>query len=264
MAQTIRGIFTADKLHREKQYFNPCQLRPFHPHGCPKPLTPHHCVPDHCWKPRGGSARINLGNTTPATEMSRKDGLCICVDGSGKSSDSSAGVKYRQLCDTYKDKLDNLQNAGDSKALAATFKREANDLTRGTTTIFANMGSHSKIHHIFDAAEDELAKLNKNATPSLGENVATLSQLENLAATVLAKVTGCDAKDLKRQMRSYHHSKGFSGKTLLRARAEGGAPAAPNPPNALGQPTDLSKAQRTTARQGVSTFLNDSYTRLGI
>ncbi len=262
MAQTIKGIFTADKLHGEKQYFNPCQLRPFHPHGCPKPLTPHHCVPDHCWKPRGGSARINLGNTTPATEMSHDDGLCICVDGSGKSSDSSAGDKYRELCATYKDKLDNLQSAGDSKALAAIFKSEANDFTRGTTTIFANMGSHSKIHHIFDAAEDELAR--QNEQNGLGANVATLSQLEDLAAKVISKVTNCSKNDLKRQLRKYHRRRGIHENTLLRARAKGGAPAAPHPPNALGQLTDMSKAQRTTARQGVSKFLNNSYTRLGI
>lgn len=260
MVQTVPGAYTSAQVHAEGTYFAPCKLRT-HSAGCPSPLTPHHCVPDHCWKPRGGSARINLGNTTPATEMSFSDGLCICVDGSGKNSDSSAGEEYAQLCETHKDKLDNLQNAGDSKSLAATFESQAGSHTE-TTTNFNNMGKHGKIHHIFDAAEDNLAQ--QNQTQGLGKNVATLSQLENLAATVIAKVTGCDAEDLKRQMRSYRKSKGIRGATLLRARAKGGAPAAPHPTNALGQLTYLSKAQRTTARQGVSTFLNNSYTRLGI
>lgn len=298
MAQTITGIFTADELHEAKQYFNPCQLRPFHPHGCPKPLTPHHCVPDHCWKPQGGNARINLGGTTPPTNMTREDGLCICIDGpdkykggstEGTFQGSTTGMwsnrpnKDTTLIDRFNDSAANTIDAQiESIALKDHFedlynqqrptREQLTPSTLGMSTngwapgteqpYYQRLGTHGKIHHIFDAAEDELAR--QNQTQGLGDNVATLSQLEKLAATVIAKVTGCDAKDLKRQMKSYHNSKGIRGETLLRARADGKAPAAPQPPNALGMPTNLSKAQRTTSQQGVATFLNNAYNRLGI
>ncbi len=333
MAQTIKGIFTADELHEQGQYFSPCQLRPFDI-GCPKPLTPHHCVPDHCFvkipeKKKKKivvtpEERIKIDYTPPPlppppppqkTEMTNGEGLCICVDGTGKADEpcDDGKVEYsnedgmanlwpnRKDDTTTKAKSDyhnaktgtkeDLRDA--SKALESRYKElnkqhspnskrthikgadfGYNDKTKswdpnggksGTRSDYYDaLGTHGKIHHLFDAAEDELAELNKKATPSLGENVATLSQLENLAATVIAKVTGCDAKDLKRQMRSYHNSKGICGETLLRARAKGGAPAKPDHPNALGQPTYLSKEQRKEAADGVNAFLNDSYTGVGI
>ncbi len=233
MVQTVPGAYTSAKVHAEGTYFEPCKLRT-HSAGCPSPLTPHHCVPDHCWKATGRkTSRISLAGAKPPT-MGHGSGLCICVDGSGKYSDSSAGDKYRQLSDAHKDKLANLQSAGDSKSLAATFKSQGKGHTSGTTAIVNNMGKHGQIHHTFDAAENSLAA--KNRTNGLGKNVATLDQLEDLAAETISKVTGCDKNDLKKQMRDYHHSCGIRKGTLLRANASGRGKAHPGPNLTLGSP----------------------------
>lgn len=111
---------------------------------------------------------------------------------------------------------------------------------RNRRTYYNALGTHGKIHHIFDAAEDELARLNAEAPPgpNLGENVATLDQLENLAADVLSKVTGCDSNDLKSQIREYHKEKGIHEDTLLRANAKGGQKADLKDNRTLGEKLD--------------------------
>jgi len=56
-----------------------CKLVPFK-QGCPAPNTPHHCVPDHCFKTPGKTGTYYPG------AVEHKDGLCVCVEGQTKSS----------------------------------------------------------------------------------------------------------------------------------------------------------------------------------
>lgn len=59
-----------------------CILRPYKK-GCPDKKTPHHCVPDHCFKKP--TIKGVLGARLPGSP-SHADGLCICVDGATKST----------------------------------------------------------------------------------------------------------------------------------------------------------------------------------
>jgi hypothetical protein len=81
-----------------------CTLKP-HRKGCPPPQTPHHVVPDHCFKQPG-----DAGGYYPGTEgVKDANGLCICVGGANKSTakdgSSISRVKgkfleyYRKLAD---------------------------------------------------------------------------------------------------------------------------------------------------------------------
>lgn len=81
-----------------------CTLKPYRK-GCTPPQTPHHVVPDHCFKQPG-----DAGGYYPGTEgVKHADGLCICVGGATKSTatdgSSISRVKgkfleyYRKLAD---------------------------------------------------------------------------------------------------------------------------------------------------------------------
>jgi len=59
-----------------------CKLRPYKD-GCPGKKTPHHCVPDHCFKEKGGGGEYYPG------AVQHSEGLCVCVEGATKSSTPS-------------------------------------------------------------------------------------------------------------------------------------------------------------------------------
>jgi hypothetical protein len=137
-----------------------CQLTPYKD-GCAGGKTPHHCVPDHCFKESGPKGAYYPGAVKHA------DGLCICVSGATKSTPAPGSP------DTLAD--------------------------------------HGKIHQLFDAQE---RKLGDAGSP---KNTASLGSLEDAAAKCVSEVTGCDEKDLKKQMRDYHQGKGIGPNTKLRA-----------------------------------------------
>lgn len=137
-----------------------CQLTPYKK-GCKGGKTPHHAVPDHCFKQKGA------GGYYPKA-IKHADGLCICVSGATKSAKSGTGKR-------------------------------------------AQLKEHGKIHKLFDAMETALGAAGDPP------NTASLGDLEDAAAECIAEVTGCDEKDLKKQLRDYHQSKGLGPKTKLRA-----------------------------------------------
>ncbi len=61
------------RVRRRRRDGDRCRLRP-HSEGCPSG-TPHHVVPDHCFKQPGRKSPYYPGG------IERKDGLCICVIG---------------------------------------------------------------------------------------------------------------------------------------------------------------------------------------
>jgi hypothetical protein len=170
-----------------------CRLRPYK-EGCEGKKTPHHCVPDHCFKEAGDHGTYYPGAVQHA------DGLCVCVKGATKSTAADGG--------TIK-KADYPSPDAFRSALA----------------------QHGRIHAIFDKLEAELGGA---GTPP---NTAKLGDLEDAAASTIAKVTGCDKDDLKKQMRSFHESKGLDANTKLRADPSGRAQ--PKPPfNQMGSAKD--------------------------
>jgi hypothetical protein len=120
-----------------------------------------------------------------------KDGLCICVSGATKSSGKAGGF---------------VKKAGKSDPKH-----------------FAALAEHGRIHKVFDMIE---AKLGAKGVPP---NTAKLGDLEDAAAEVISVVTGCDEKDIKKQLRNYHKKRGLKADTKLRADPFG---RKPNPPSA--------------------------------
>lgn len=55
-----------------------CKLKPYSK-GCPGGKTPHHLIPDHCFKQPGKDGKYYRG------AVEHKDGLSICVTGKDKS-----------------------------------------------------------------------------------------------------------------------------------------------------------------------------------
>jgi hypothetical protein len=150
-----------------------CTLKPYKD-GCPGGKTPHHCVPDHCFKEKGES-----GNYYPGA-VKHADGLCVCVEGSTKSKTPSGGITRKK------------DHASEEEFVAA-------------------LAEHGRIHNKFDKLEKELGD---KGDP---KNSASLGDLEDKAAEVIAEVTGCDKDNLKKQMRDYHKDKGLDKSTKLRA-----------------------------------------------
>ena len=106
-----------------------CRLRP-HSEGCEEGKTPHHCVPDHCFKEQGETGKYYPGAVEHA------DGLCVCVEGETKSSTPSGERVKRGSFPT------------DQSHTAA-------------------IAQHGKIHKKFDKLEKQLGK--KDGTAKLGE-----------------------------------------------------------------------------------------------
>ncbi|MCG8080325.1 MAG: DUF4150 domain-containing protein [Candidatus Thiodiazotropha taylori] len=150
-----------------------CTLKPYKD-GCDGGKTPHHCVPDHCFKEKGKDGEYYPG------AVKHSEGLCICVSGSTKSTTPSGGTTRKK------------DHATEEKFVAA-------------------LAEHGRIHHKFDKLERELGN---NGDP---KNTATIGDLEDKAAEVIAEVTGCDKGKLKKQMRDYHQGKGVGDSTKLRA-----------------------------------------------
>jgi hypothetical protein len=99
--------------------------------------------------------------------ISRGKGLCVCVTGAGKSDDTSGGHA----------------SAGDFASVKDHY---------------LDLAEHGRIHMVFDALE---AKLGAQGNPP---NSATLGDLEDAAAKVIAVVTGCKPSELKNQLREHH------------------------------------------------------------
>jgi hypothetical protein len=106
-----------------------CRLRPYS-EGCEDGKTPHHCVPDHCFKEKGDKGKYYPGTIKHA------DGLCACVEGATKSSTPS-GNRVKQA--------DFPTDEAHTAALA----------------------QHGKIHKKFDKLEKELGAA--DGTAKLGD-----------------------------------------------------------------------------------------------
>jgi hypothetical protein len=69
-----------------------CQLRPYK-EGCAGSkggTTPHHCVPDHCFRVKGTKNYYQGG-------IPRVEGLCVCVDGKDKSTTKQHGKLHQKF-----------------------------------------------------------------------------------------------------------------------------------------------------------------------
>ncbi|WP_088501831.1 DUF4150 domain-containing protein [Burkholderia ubonensis] len=108
-----------------------CRLRPYRD-GCPGGATPHHVIPDHCFKQPGENGAYYPG------AIQHADGLSVCVDGKTKSSAESGG----------------------------TVKRNGKRLVQ----YYRELAQHGQIHARFDIIEAGLGKLGKPpGTATLGQ-----------------------------------------------------------------------------------------------
>jgi hypothetical protein len=173
-----------------------CTLRPYQPNRCPPGQTGHHVVPDHCFTQPGGERYANV--------PSNAKGLVICVGGAGKHTNqdgSSAGSLKKLIKKTWREmKGSTLQE----KAEAALAVKHG---------YISNLAEHGRIHFKFDAQEQAEGMLGK--PPGTME----LGKMEAMAAKVVAEETGCDAKDLEKQLREHHKSDPYKlgEKALVRA-----------------------------------------------
>ena len=176
-----------DGVRSQGQDKGRCTLRPYRK-GCPSGQTPHHVVPDHCFRMPDSQG----GKAYPGTQnIDHANGLCICVGGPTKSTGKEGG-SIKKGSFKGKDKLGKW---------------------------FGALAEHGKIHALMDAQEAALGAAN---TP---KQTATLGQLEDAGARSAGMVTGCDPKDLKRQLREHHQANGLPPETRLRAD-----PFGKNPP----------------------------------
>jgi hypothetical protein len=161
-----------------------CELKPYSK-KCKDGKTPHHCIPDHCFRqpPReGGQYYYSKG-------INHSNGLCICVEGTGKSTSKKGGAKGDVTLD---------------------------DFNGNKPMHYAALAEHGRIHAKFDERE---AKLGQRGKP---KHTAKLGNLEKNAAKIIAEVTGCDEAKIKKQLRKYHKQKGFSPETRVRADPDKG------------------------------------------
>jgi len=76
------------------------------------------------------------------------------------------------------------------------------------------LAEHGLIHHALDAAEALLGAIgNPKGTTTLGE-------MEDIGAWSVSLVTGCDANDLKKQLRKHHGGDPFNLEPSTRVRAD--------------------------------------------
>ncbi len=172
-----------------------CTLRTYK-EGCEGGATPHHVVPDHCFRQPNRQG----GKPYPGTEkITHANGLCVCVGGSTKSTGEKGG-----------------------NVTKGKFKRRLGEW-------FGALAEHGKIHALMDAQEAALGAAN---TPKA---TATLGQLEDAGARSAGLVTGCDPKDLQRQLREHHQKNGLPENTRLRADPFGRKSPDPKTPMGTGQ-----------------------------
>lgn len=142
----------------------PCDLRPYS-HGCEGGKTPHHVVPDHCFKNPGRD------DYWPGA-VPHSDGLCICVDGATKSTGQDGGHIT-------------MKAFGKGKAFDVAAHYDA-------------LATHGKIHALLDREERKLGKLGDP------KNTTSLGEMEKAGSESAAKATGCNAEDLQKQARDHH------------------------------------------------------------
>lgn len=137
------------------------------------------------------------GGRYPGTQgITYQSGLVICVGGATKSSGKEGGSIKR-----------------------SSYKGQGR-LSRW----FADLAEHGQIHWLMDSQEKAFGLANRpKGTASLGE-------LEDAGAHSAGVVTGCDPKDLKRQLRAYHQSHDLPESTRLRADPYGSSPPATGTP----------------------------------
>ncbi|WP_232428373.1 PAAR-like domain-containing protein [Burkholderia ubonensis] len=108
-----------------------CRLRPYDD-GCPFGATPHHVVPDHCFKQPGDKGEYYN------TPIRHGNGLSVCVDGKAKSSGKNGG----------------------------TVKKNGRRLTQ----YYREFAQHGQIHARFDIIEAALGRLGTpRGTATLGQ-----------------------------------------------------------------------------------------------
>jgi hypothetical protein len=111
-----------------------CRLRPYK-EGCPGGQTPHHVVPDHCFKQPGDNGAYYNGI---AGKVEHAQGLSVCVDGATKST-----------------------------------AQDGSSVKRGSMPFiqhYRRLAQHGQIHARFDAIETGLGKIGSPVgTASLGQ-----------------------------------------------------------------------------------------------
>lgn len=136
-----------------------CVLRPYKD-GCPGDLTPHHCVPDHCFKkPDSQGGGIYPGG------LEHADGLCVCVSGATKSTAKTGGTVSREDFNTDKQH-------------------------------FNALAEHGRIHNLFDKAE---ADLGKNSTPPNSATLGDLENEAAKAVSEVTGCDEADLKQQMRK-----------------------------------------------------------------
>ena len=165
-----------------------CTLVPYGK-GCEQfsdaPMTPHHCVPDHCFKTPGDHGRYYPG------AVKHSEGLCICVEGPSKAHTELGDTISHWSYETYQEHYEEL-------------------------------AEHGRIHAKFDEFETQLGE--KKGTPP---QAAKLGELEGAAAKVIAEVTGCSSRRIRKQLRSFHEQRGLGPDVLLRADPRGSKKSPP-------------------------------------
>jgi len=155
-----------------------CKLRE-HKDGCPSGGTPHHVVPDHVFHEKSSGRRYP---GAPAYAQ----GLCICVTGRIKNTapdgSSVKGIKR--------------------KGIDVSYIRE----------VWSKLADHGKIHLLVDYHEARFAYMSPGP-----DGVTTLGRMEKAGASAVSKVTGCDRKDLEKQLREHHGRLGLQQNVLVRA-----------------------------------------------
>jgi hypothetical protein len=151
-----------------------------------KPYKSNNCpngeTPHHVVPDHVFREKGKAGARYPGTP-SHADGLTLCLVGATKSTDTSGGqIKKKD------------------------FKGRLRDY-------FAQLATHGRVHVRLDSREIILGtKGNPRGTTTLGE-------MEQASARAVAKETGCDQKDLEKQLREFHGSPPYSLPETTKVRA---------------------------------------------
>jgi len=166
------------------QHAGPCELvRYDEQEKCPN-KTLHHVVPDHVFRApnkQGQKGAYYKSDNDIIKVPQRHQGLCICVQGAYKhSSKDDESISRKAL---------------------------------GHDRFLSNLGEHGLIHYAVDTVEAWLGTIGKP------QGTTTLGQMEDAGAWAAGLVTGCDANDLKKQLRE-HHKKEHGLDPDIRVRAD--------------------------------------------
>jgi len=169
------------------EFASRCELIPYSERERCKKGTLHHVVPDHVFRAPDKNGQkgerykpIDFENNKKAIP-DHAQGFCICVEGAFKNS--------------------------------ATDRTRINRKKQGKQFL-PKLAEHGLIHHALDAAEALLGAIgNPKGTTTFGE-------MEDIGAWSVSLVTGCDANNLKKQLRKYHGSDPFNLEPNTRVRAD--------------------------------------------